>query len=70
MNPLRYYSALTQSPNKAKQACHALAFICRKDITPMRKINRYSLRQVVKIAKKQGWDPLTDWRDQVPSVED
>lgn len=69
MGPLRYFSALSQSPNKAKQACHALAFICRKDITPMRKINRYSLRQVVKIAKKQGWDPLTDWREQVPYAD-
>lgn len=65
MNLLQFGSMLMHSRRKAKQGCHALSFVGWNRLISCHKFKSYNLRQTVKLAKKHGWDPAINWRDQI-----
>lgn len=62
MNPLSFFSAMDQSERKFKLASHCLSFLSFKTKVPFKTINQLTLRNALKLAKKEGFDPTVDWR--------
>lgn len=65
MDLLQFSSMLSGSSRKAKQGCDALSFVGWNRLIGDNKFNHYNLRQTVKLAKKHGWNPAIDWREQI-----
>lgn len=65
MNLLQFSSMLNGSSRKAKQGCDALSFVGFNRLIGENKFKHYNLRQTVKLAKKHGWNPAIDWREQI-----
>ncbi|UQT03026.1 hypothetical protein TOTORO_01630 [Serratia phage vB_SmaS-Totoro] len=63
MRTISYYSAMDQSPAKFKRASHTLSFLSFKTTVPFRIINRLTLKNAIKLAKKEGYNPDKDWRE-------
>lgn len=63
MKTFAYYSSMEQSLRKFRQASHTLSFLSMKTDIPFNRLKNLSLKNAIKLAKKNGFNYDINWRE-------